>query len=152
MSFMALPTPSRDGYKKMKYTTACAIIENDKDEILLSARGREPHKDKWALISGIGASVNGMESAAGVIQEVKADLGTGSFQGKFFLSLPLKNDPKSDRVDIYVGKIDESEIKINPVYSSGIKWVSIKNTDQFQNLAFEHSEIIKKYLETREQK
>lgn len=131
----------------MKYTTACAIIENNRGEILLSKRGREPFKNYWALISGIGASINGMESKVGVTQEVKADLGTGSFKGKFFLSLPLADDPVSDKVDVYVGKINESEIKINPVYSAGIKWVSIKDTDQFQNLAFEHSKIIRRYIE-----
>lgn len=131
-----------------KYTTACAIIKNDKDEILLSKRGREPFKNYWALISGIGANKNGMESEIGVIQEVKADLNTNSFQGKFLFSLPLKNDPKSNKVDVYIGKINESEIKVNPVYSAGIKWVLINDKDQFQNLAFEHSKIIEKYLET----
>jgi len=134
----------------MKYTTACAIIINENNEILLTKRAREPFKKYWALISGIGESKMGEPSNVGVINEVSCDLGTKSFKGKFLFSLPINNDAMTDRIDVFVGKININEIKMNPIYSEGIKWVSANNSTMFDNLAFEHSKIIKKYLEKNE--
>ena len=129
-----------------KYKTACAIIVNNKGEILLSKRGREPFKGYWALISGIGGSKKGLTHEIGVIKVVSADLGTNSFQGKYLFSLPIKKDEMTDEVIVFMGKINEDEIKIQPKFSQGIKWVSKNKIEEFKNLAFEHSQIINKYL------
>ena len=133
----------------MKYTTICAIIENDKGEILLTKRNREPFRGKWALFSGIGESKKGISSHIGVIEEVNCDLGTKSFKGKFLFSLLIKNDPVSDKVDVFAGTINESDIKVQPEFSKGVKWFSKTDKSAFKNLAFEHSKIIKKYLNER---
>jgi len=132
----------------MKYTTVCAIVINNKNEILLTKRQREPFKNHWALFSGIGESKKGIPSNIGVVEEVNCDLRTESFKGKFIFSLPIENDRMSNKVDVYVGNINESEININPEFSAGIKWVSTKDTEAFKDLAFEHSKIIEKYLES----
>jgi hypothetical protein len=131
-----------------KFTTICAIIENNNGEILLTKRGREPFKGYWSLVSGIGESKKGVSSNKGVIGEVSCDLGTESFKGELIFSLPIANDKKSDKIDVFLGKINEDEIKINPKYSQGIKWVSKKDKELFRNLAFENEKIINRYLET----
>lgn len=130
-----------------KYKIATALIVNSRDEILLTKRAREPFKGKWALVSGVGASkIFGLYPEMGVVREVKADLGTESFKGKFFLSIPITNDPMVDENVVYVGIINEDEIKLDPVFSDGIKWVSINDRGEFEGLAFEHSWIIDQYL------
>ncbi len=63
-----------------KYKTALAIIVNDKGEILLTKRAREPFKGYWALPGGIGESVKEIPPETGVIEEVHCDLGTRSFK------------------------------------------------------------------------
>jgi ADP-ribose pyrophosphatase YjhB (NUDIX family) len=129
-----------------KYKTTCAIIINDKNEILLTKRAREPFKNFWAIPSGIGESIKGFSPEIGVIEEVRCDLQTSSFKGKFAFSIPVENDKMTDESLVFVGKIHEIEINPHPTYSQGIKWVSLKNIQEFENLAFEHTKIIKKYL------
>jgi len=133
----------------MKYTTICAIVESNQGEILLTKRNREPFRGKWALFSGIGESKKGIPSKIGVVEEVNCDLGTSTFKGKFLFSLPIENDPASDKVDVFAGKINENEIKVQPEFSQGIKWSSKSDKNSFKNLAFEHSKIIEKYLEKK---
>jgi ADP-ribose pyrophosphatase YjhB (NUDIX family) len=130
-----------------KYKTACAIVVNNKGEILLTKRAREPYKDQWALISGIGESMKGIPPEVGVVQEVSCDMGTNSFKGKYLFTLPIKGDEMTDETYVFVGSVDESEIKPDPIYSQGYKWVSADKKAEFENLAFEHSEIIKKYFQ-----
>jgi hypothetical protein len=47
---------------------------------------------------------------------------------------------------VFAGTINEDELKIQPEFSQGIKWISSAEQDGFNNLAFEHSQIIKEYL------
>ena len=130
-----------------KLKTACAIIENDKNEILLTRRAREPFRGYWGLISGVGESKKGIPPEIGIIEDVCCDLGTNSFKGKYLFSLPIEKDKMTDEVVVFVGNINKDEIKIQPEFSQEIKWVSKNNPKEFENLAFEHSQIIKRYLE-----
>lgn len=131
-----------------KYKVAIALIVNDKGEILLSKRARDPFKGKWALVAGVGASkIHGMTPEEGVIDEVRADLGTESFKGQFFFSFPNTQNPEVDENIVFIGKINENEIKINPECSLGIKWVSPQNKNEFKGLAFAGDQIMKKYFE-----
>lgn len=132
-----------------KYKIASAIIVNEKGDLLLTKRGREPFKGSWALISGIGESLKGISPESGVVEEVRCDIGTSSYKGKYLFSLPLQNDPHADENVIFEGTINEKEIQIQPAFSQGYKWVSRKEVDEFENLAFEHTQIIKRYLALR---
>jgi ADP-ribose pyrophosphatase YjhB (NUDIX family) len=129
-----------------KYKTVCALVINNKNDILLIKRGREPFKGYWSLISGLGESKKGIKPEIGVVEEVNCDLQTNSFNGDYLFSIPIKGDNFTDEVVVFVGKVNEAEIKINPPFSLEYKWVSEKDTDTFENLAFEHTKVIKKYL------
>ncbi len=129
-----------------KYRTACAIILNNKGNILLIKRGREPYKGYWSLISGIGESKKGIPTKLGIIEEVNCDLRTNSFKGKYIFSLPVCNDKFTDQIDVFLGKVNEKEIRMHPGFTTDYKWVSKKDTKIFNNLAFEHSRIIKDFL------
>lgn len=131
----------------VKYKIATAIIVNNKGEVLLSKRGRDPFKGCWALVSGVGESKKGYPPEIGVIAEVLCDLGTKSFKGDYFFSLPVENDEIIDGNVVFVGTVNVDEIVLDPIYSQEIKWVSPNSKEEFENLAFEHSLIIKKYLE-----
>ena len=132
-----------------KYKTVCAIVINDNNEILLIKRGREPYRGYWGLISGIGESKKGIGPEIGVVEEVNCDLQTNSFEGKYLLSIPIEGDALTDEVVIFVGKVNDAEIKMNPPFSLDYKWVSEKDTESFENLAFEHTKIIKEFLKRK---
>jgi ADP-ribose pyrophosphatase YjhB (NUDIX family) len=133
-------------YEMGKFKTVCAIIVNDKNGILLTKRAREPFREYWALPSGIGESILGKPPEVGVIEEVRCDLGTNSFEGERLFSMPVEEDKMTDEIVVFVGRINESELEPDPEYSLGYKWVSFDKVEEFENLAFEHGEIIKKYL------
>ena len=76
------------------------------------------------------------------------DLGTKSFNGKRLFSIPVEKSKITDEVIVYVGKINESEIKLQPGFSEEIKWMPLEQAI-LEPLAFEHVEIIEKYLDIR---
>lgn len=132
--------------KVKKYKTVCAIIINDKEEVLLTKRARNPFKGKWAIPSGIGESMKGISPKIGVVEEVRCDLGTNSFKGEYIFSIPIEDDKMTNEAVVFLGKLNERELQPNPIFSLGYKWVS-KDSDEFENLAFEHSQIMKKYFD-----
>jgi len=129
-----------------KYKTYCAIIFNEKGEFLLTRRNREPFLGRWALVSGIGESRNGVGAEEGVINEVAADLGTNSFSGTKQFSILIEGDAHTDEVIVFAGTIHEYEITINPTYSAGYSWVPREKIPELGELAFEHGNLIQKYL------
>lgn len=133
-----------ESLKKIK--TACAIIVNDRNEVLLTQRAREPFRELWALPSGIGESKKGVPPEVGVVEEVRCDLGTGSFKGEFLFSLPVEGDEMTDEAVVFVGKVNESELEPVPEFSLGIKWVPEARVEEFEGLAFEHGQIMEEYL------
>lgn len=135
-----------------KYRTTCAIVVNNKDQVILIKRGRDPYKNYWGLISGIGESKKGIKPEIGVVEEVNCDLQTKSFKGKQLFTLPIKNDNQTDEVVVFEGKVNETEIKIRPPFSIDYKWVSENEVDSLGKLAFEHKKILKKYFKLSRKK
>lgn len=130
--------------KKVKAT--CAIVINDKKEVLLIKRGREPFAGHWALISGIGETKKGLPVEKAVLGEVECDLQTLFIEPKLLFTIPADNDEYIDGIVVFEGQVDESKIRLNPPYSLEYKWFSPADIDKLGRLAFEHNKIIRKYL------
>jgi 8-oxo-dGTP diphosphatase len=131
-----------------KYKTTCALIINDAGEVLLIKRDREPYKNCWALVSGIGASKEGKSPQMAVLEEVRCDLSTELLNSKKIFSTPVTDDPYTDEVIVFLGNINTSELKVRPGFSSDYRWISLaSNKENFDNLAFEHGQILRDYIE-----
>ncbi len=145
------PVPSaksgsaRDALNMKKLTTTCAIITNNKDEILLVKRGREPYKGKWSLISGIGESRKGLLPEEAILGEVRGDIGAKFLNSERVLSMGIGGDQLTDEVIIFRGNIEESEIKLKPIYSEEYKWIPLDKA-LLEDLAFEHNDILEEYI------
>ena len=124
-----------------KYTTTCAIIVNAQNKVLLIKRAREPFKNIWALISGIGGSKKGFEPQEAVKDEVYYDLHV-PFQGKFVFSLSVKNDQFTDEILVFQGTINEINIRLNPISVSEFGWFRKEDIKNLGSLAFEHNVIL----------
>ncbi len=130
----------------MKYKTTSAIIVNDANEILLIKRGREPFKDCWSLVGGIGESRKGRLPEEVICNEVLWDLGTKFLNSRFLFSVPVENDERTDEVLVFVGNVDESEIQTRPGYTDDHSWFSLEKIEEYKDtLAFENFEIIDRY-------
>ncbi|MDA2922488.1 NUDIX domain-containing protein [Patescibacteria group bacterium AH-259-L07] len=132
-----------------KVKATCAIVINDKKEILLIKRGREPFAGHWALISGIGEIKKGFPLEKAVLGEVECDLQTLFLEPRVLFTIPVHNDEHVDKIVVFVGKVDESKVKVNPPFSLEYKWFSPVEIEKLDRLAFEHNEIIGKYLKTK---
>ncbi len=128
-----------------KVQATCAIIVNNKGELLLIKRGREPFAGYWALISGIGETKKGLHPEKAILGEVECDLQT-SFIGKLLFSVPIQNDQYIYETVVFIGKVDESMIKINPPFSMESKWFSLRDINNLDKLAYEHDDIISRYF------
>ena len=128
-----------------KVQATCAIIVNNKGELLLIKRGREPFAGYWALISGIGEIKKGLSPEKAVLGEVECDIQT-SFIGKLLFSMPIQNDQYIYETVVFIGEVDESRIKINSPFSMEYKWFSFDEINNLGKLAYEHNDIINRYF------
>ena len=60
-----------------------AVIKNEKEEILLVKRAREPGKGKWSLPGGFGAFEKEKNPLKAIDIEVRDDFGV-DFKGEFY--------------------------------------------------------------------
>ena len=114
-----------------------AIIRNDNQEYLLIKRANEPYKDQWSFISGIGASQKGLPPEEAVRDEVQYDIGT-DFVGKLLYSYELEDVPYADRVYVFLGKVAEKSIVLNPDAATHLRWFTDQELEEAENLAFDN--------------
>ena len=134
-----------------KVPTTCAIIRRERDgkeEVLLVKRAKsKSHAGEWALPSGRGFSKRkyNLSSDQAVIKEVEADLGTQSFKGKRLFSRPVIGNDKTNEIIVYVGEVNESELRVMPGEMEEFRWVTLKEAS-LESLAFKGGETLKDYL------
>jgi len=128
-----------------KAKTTCALILDDKNNVLLIKRGRDPYNGCWALVSGVFESRKGLPPNDAIKKEIEWDLGTSSFTGSQIFSMPILQDAITDEIIVYAGHINVEDIKLKPEFSEEIRWVPLTEASQ-ESLAFEHAKIIEEYL------
>ena len=90
----------------------------------------------------------GLPPEKAVLGEVECDLQT-LFIGKLLFSLPIQDDQYVYETVVFIGKVDESKIKINPPFSMEYKWFSPNEINSLGRLAYEHSDIISRYVKEK---
>ncbi len=128
---------------------SCAIITNDKKEILFIKRGREPFARHWALVSGIGESKKGLDPEQAILGEVMGDIKTPILDPKLIFVLLVPEDYGVDEIFVFSGSVDESSIQPNPPYTLDHIWCAPDDIPNLGKLAFEHTTIVQKFLEIK---
>lgn len=124
-----------------KVQATCAIIQNKDGKVLLVRRGQDPFAGYWALVSGIGETKKGLLPDEAILGEVDWDLGV-KFEGRRVFVMPVENDDYVYETVVYVGKVEESGIRMNPPFTLEWKWVAKEEIREMGRMAFEHNEIL----------
>ncbi len=122
------------------------ILDNNK--VLLVKRAREPFKGYWSFIGGVGEFEQSSDPQEVVKKEVVGEINC-VFSPVFFTYSYndfSEYDLKSVNLFFY-GEI-EGTIKINPQTVLEYKWVPVEEAVTL-NLGFDHSQILRKFLRTR---
>ncbi len=127
--------------------TVCCVIVLDRDKrILLIKRGKDPYVNKWSLVSGIGYIKRGMTPKEGVVDEVAGDITALPTNIKKIFS--ICND--SQEVVVFTAQVKNDETILVLPHVIDLKWCTEGELDNFDDLAFEHEDILKKYLSARD--
>lgn len=125
-----------------KLPTVCCVIVLDKDNnILLVKRGREPHMNKWSLISGTGYTKKEKTLEEGVVDEVFGDIGVLPLNIKKLFSIRID----SQEVVVFIAYVNRDGVIAIPPYVVDICWCTKEEISSFRDLAFDHEAILEKF-------
>lgn len=112
-----------------------AVAVNEEGEHLLIKRARDPHKDGWSLIGGVGASKKGLSPEEAVQDEITYDIGTELLDAELIFDYPLDNVDYADRVYVFLGRVAQEAIRLNPEAATELKWFSDQDIES-EEIAF----------------
>lgn len=125
--------------KQIQLATLALITNTERS--LLVRRAREPFKDYWAFVSGIGAFEYTSDPREAVKMEVKCDIGcdfSPSFFNYFFQE-PSAEVNIPTIIFAFYGNV-RGIPKLNSKYVSDYRWFSSREIKKMK-LAFIHNEI-----------
>jgi len=142
-----------DGHSaQLRHVVVHAIIE--KDGCLLLEKRAPPllEAGKWSLPSGFVDRGETLEQA--IVREVFEETGWKTKVKALFRINSNPNRPKEDRQNIAVEFLVESvqHTGENDTESTKVEWIPIDRLLPFDELAFDHGETIRLYLEYRKKK
>jgi ADP-ribose pyrophosphatase YjhB (NUDIX family) len=128
----------------------CAAVIEKKGKLLLVKRGREPFKEYWAFISGIGGFEKASDPDEVVKLEVKGDVNC-TFEGEF-LCYNYEENEKPQLVMYYAGTIQGDPLKaeLNKAITLEVKWFTIEEAKDMR-LAYDNKKILEYYLSKRKE-
>lgn len=135
--------------RKNPIPTIDAIIEKE-GKIVLVKRNTEPFKELWAIPGGHvdygetveHATIREAEEETGLKIRLKEILGV--------YSRPDRNPDKHTMATVFVAEVVDGRLKAGSD-TIDAKWVSLNEID-FDNLAFDHAQILRDYLKWRKSK
>ncbi len=107
--------------------------------------GREPFINKWSLVSGVGYAKKRKTVEEGVIDEVSWDIRAIPFDIKKLFSI----NKNSQKMVVFSAKVNEEHVAPTPPHVVDIKWCTDDELRNFEDLAFEHQYVLKRYLSAR---
>lgn len=128
---------------KKQVAVCCVICLNKNKEVLLIKRGKEPFRDKWSLISGVGYAKKKLTPEQGVHDEVVWDVTAQPFEIEYLFTVT------GDYSEIKVFKADVEQQDVVPREPDVLdaQWCSLDEVSKLDELGFEHSEILRKFSE-----
>lgn len=97
----------------------CAIIKNEKGEILIAQKSKGKFKNKWEFVGGKVEKGENHEDA--LVREIKEELGIHIIVGDFFMSNIHKYDNQEISLSAYFAEIKLGEIVLHEHHK--IEWV-----------------------------
>jgi len=127
---------------KSKQVVCCVICLNEVGEILLIKREREPYKNKWSLISGVGYLKHGLTPEQGVHAEVVCDVLAVPSDVEYLFTL----SHSEGNTKVFGAYIESIKVTPQSPYVTEVAWCSRGDVESFGKLAFEHSDILDKFF------
>lgn len=128
-----------------KLAVSAIIVNNGK--VLLARRNKNPEKEKWGLVGGLGGFRDYSDPEEVVKAEVKFDLNT-EFIIEKFLDYSFYTGREGPVVTLhFIGKI-KGDIKLNTSQASEYKFFSKQEFLKIdkKDIAFNHKEVLDKYF------
>lgn len=104
--------------------------------------------NKWALVSGVGYAKKGKTIEEGVVDEVVGDVVATPSQIKRLSSL----DDNSQEVIVFSAQVNVNEVVPVAPHANGLMWCDESEFPDLSDLAFDHGEILSRYLLVSKQK
>lgn len=128
----------------MSPVVCCVIVLNDKKEILFIKRGKEPYKNNWALISGIGYAKMGPTIEDGAKEEVVGDVGV--YPTEVEKLFDIKSGDQD--VQVFLARVNVESFKPQAPNTVDWTWRSLDKVEELGDLAFNHREILERLSST----
>lgn len=138
------------GKASLRHVVVHAIVELDGKLLLEKRSGNLLESGKWGMPSGF---LDRDETAVeGIMREVLEETGWQTEAVALFRINTNPQRPKEDRQNIALEFILRPVKKVGEPdgESSKVEWIPIENLLPFDELAFDHGETIKLYLEYRQ--
>lgn len=127
--------------------TASTLVLNQKNEILLIKRARDPQTGWWALVGGYVDWDETLEQCA--LRELKEEAQITADHATFFKAYDALDRDKDGRQNIdlaFVVQVSSDEFTTEKNEVSEARWFSLDNLPN--NIAFDHRLMIEDYKKT----
>jgi ADP-ribose pyrophosphatase YjhB (NUDIX family) len=128
---------------KENVPVCCVICINENGEILLIKRGKEPFRDKWSLISGVGYAKKNLTPEQGVYDEVVWDVIAQPFEVEYLFAIT----GDESEIQVFKAEVEPQDVAPREPDVPDAQWYSLDEVSKLGELGFEHSEILRMFSE-----
>lgn len=121
----------------------CVICLNSSNEVLFIKRGKEPFRDKWSLISGIGYAKKKLTPEQGVHDEVMWDVAAQPFKIEYLFTV----SGDDSEIKVFKAEVEPQDVAPREPDVLDTQWCTLNEVSKLGELGFEHSEILQRFSE-----
>jgi 8-oxo-dGTP diphosphatase len=137
------------GKGSLRHVTVDVILEQDNKLLLVKRAQHLSEGGKWALPGGFLDRNETVEQ--GARREIVEESGYKVENLTFFMLISHPDRPREDRQNVNLSFIADvgEQVQKPDAETEGVQWFGIASLPPTEDIAFDHSMIIKKYLEYR---